>query len=117
LSLAGFYVVAKLLNWPLMYQTFGFPEPIPYVGLFLMGALFSPLGYFAQPLASAISRKFEREADDFTLTMIQRAEPMVSALKRLAADNLANLTPHPMYAWFYYSHPPLVERIERLKGH
>ena len=117
LSLAGFYVVAKLLNWPLMYQTFGFPEPIPYVGLFLMGALFSPLGYFAQPLASAISRKFEREADDFTLTMIQRAEPMVSALKRLAADNLANLNPHPIYAWFYYSHPPLVERIERLKGH
>jgi len=117
LSLAGFYVVAKLLNWPLMYQTFGFPEPIPYVGLFLMGALFSPLGYFAQPLASAISRKFEREADDFTLTMIQRAEPMVSALKRLAADNLANLNPHPIYAWFYYSHPPLVERIKRLKRH
>ncbi len=117
LSLAGFYVAAKLLDWPLMYQTFGFPEPIPYVGLFLMGALFSPLGYFAQPLASAISRKFEREADDFTFTMIQRAEPMVSALKRLAADNLANLTPHPMYAWFYYSHPPLVERIERLKRH
>jgi len=117
LSLAGFYVVAKLLDWPFMYRTFGFPQPIPYVGLFLMGALFSPLGYFAQPLASAISRKFEREADDYTLTLIQRAEPMVKALKRLAADNLANLTPHPFYAWFYYSHPPLVERIERLKGH
>ena len=115
LSLAGFYVAAKLLDWPVMYRTFGFPDPIPYVGLFLMGALFSPLGYFAQPLASAISRKFEREADDYTLALIQRAGPMVKALKRLAADNLANLTPHPLYAWFYYSHPPLVERIERLK--
>jgi STE24 endopeptidase len=117
LSLAGFYVLAKLLDWPLMYQTFGFSEPIPYVGLFLIGALFSPLGYFAQPLISAISRKFEREADDYTLTLIQGAEPMISALKRLAADNLANLTPHAIYAWFYYSHPPLVERIKRLKGH
>jgi STE24 endopeptidase len=117
LSLAGFYVVAKLVDWPLMYQTFGFAEPIPYVGIFLMGALFSPLGYFAHPLASAISRKFEREADDYTLTLIQRAEPMVTALQRLAADNLANLTPHPAYAWFYYSHPPLGERIERLTGH
>jgi len=116
LSLAGFYVAANLLYWPLMYRTFGFPELIPYVGLFLMGALFSPLGYFAQPLASAVSRKYERQADDYTLTLIQRAEPMVKALKRLAADNLANLTPHPLYAWFYYSHPPLVERIERLKG-
>jgi STE24 endopeptidase len=45
---------------------------------------------------------------------MKTAEPMRSALKRLAADNLANLTPHPLYAWFYYSHPPLVERIERL---
>jgi STE24 endopeptidase len=34
----------------------------------------------------------------------------------LAADNLANLVPHPLYAWFYYSHPPLRERIERLKS-
>lgn len=114
LSLAGFYVVAKFLNWPLLYQTFGFQEPIFYAGLFLIGALVSPLGYFLQPLESAILRKFEREADDFGLELIKTAEPMRSALKRLAADNLANLTPHPLYAWFYYSHPPLVERIERL---
>ena len=46
---------------------------------------------------------------------METAEPMRTALKRLAADNLANLNPHPLYAWFYYSHPPLVERIERLR--
>jgi len=114
LSLAIFYAVAKCLEWPLLYQTFGFQELIPYVGLFLIGALLSPLGYFAQPLESAISRKFEREADDFALDLMETAEPMRSALKRLAIDNLANLTPHPLYAWFYYSHPPLVERIARL---
>jgi STE24 endopeptidase len=45
---------------------------------------------------------------------MKTAEPMRSALKRMAADNLANLNPHPLYAWFYYSHPPLVERIRRL---
>jgi len=115
LSLIGFYVLAKLLDFSLMYQTFGFPGPIPYVGLLLIGALFSPVTYFAHPLASAISRKFEREADDFGLELMQKPEPMVNALKRLAADNLANLTPHPLYAWFYYSHPPLAERISRLK--
>ena len=117
LSLAGFYVVAKCLNWPLLYQTFGFEDPTVYVGLFLIGALISPLGYFVQPLESAILRKFEREADDFGLELIKTAEPMRGALKRLAADNLANLTPHPLYAWFYYSHPPLVERIMRLQNH
>jgi len=114
LSFVSFYVLGKLLNWPLIYQTFGFQESIPYVGLFLWGTFFSLLGFFAQPLESAISRRFEREADDFALELTGTADPMRSALKRLAADNLANLNPHPLYAWFYYSHPPLVERIARL---
>lgn len=115
LSLVSFYVVARFLNWPLLYRTFGFQESNAYVGLFLIGAFISLLGFFAQPLESAVSRKFEREADDFALGLTETAEPMRSALKRLAADNLSNLSPHPLYAWFYYSHPPLVERIERLK--
>jgi STE24 endopeptidase len=40
---------------------------------------------------------------------------MINALKRLAKDNLSNLHPHSLYVWFYYSHPPLIERIEYLK--
>jgi STE24 endopeptidase len=115
LSLVVFYVAAQLLNWPLLYLTFGFFGPVPYVGLLLIGVLFSPLGYFVQPLASAFSRKFEREADDYALSLIPSGQSLAQAFKRLAADNLANLTPHPLYAWFYYSHPPLVERILRLK--
>ncbi len=115
LSLIGFFILAKLLEWPMMYQTFGFSEPVLYAGLLLIGALFSPLGYFAQPLGSALSRKFEREADDYALSLIPSAEPLIQAFRRLASDNLTNLTPHPAYAWFYYSHPPLLERILRLK--
>ena len=115
LSFAGFYWVARCLEWPLLYQTFGFTEPISYIGLFLVGALAGPFIYFAQPAGSALSRRFEREADDFALELVKTPDPMCSALRRLAADNLANLSPHPLYAWFYYSHPPLVERIEGLK--
>jgi len=48
------------------------------------------------------------------LELMKTGESMRSALKRLAVDNLANLSPHPLYAWFYYSHPPLLERMERL---
>lgn len=116
LSFAVFFIVSKLLNWSLLYQTFGFEEPTVYIGIFLIGALLSPLGYFAQPLEAAISRRFEREADDFVLELTKTVEPMQNALKRLASDNLANLIPHRLYAWFYYSHPPLVERIERLSA-
>ena len=114
LSFVSFYAVDKLLNWPLLYETFGFQDPVVYIGLFFIGAFFSLVGYFAQPLESAISRKFEREADHFALELMKTGESMRSALKRLAVDNLANLSPHPVYAWFYYSHPPLLERMERL---
>lgn len=116
LSFFSFYAVDKLLNWPLLYETFGFQESVVYIGLFLIGAFFSLVGYFAQPLQSALSRKFEREADHFAMEVIETGEPMRCALKKLAADNLTNLSPHPLYAWFYYSHPPLVERLERLKN-
>jgi STE24 endopeptidase len=114
LSLAAFYFIAQFMKWPVPYDTFGFQEPLPYIGLFLVGAFAGPLGHFAQPLESALSRRFEREADDFALDLMNTGESMRSALKRLAIDNLANLTPHPLYAWFYYSHPPLIERISRL---
>jgi len=114
-SLVGLYIVAQLLNWPLMYQTFGFGEPVAYVGLLLVVVLVSPLGYFIRPLGSAISRRFERQADDEAVALTGTAKPMGEALKRLAAENLANLVPHPLYAWFYYSHPAPLERIARLE--
>jgi len=115
LSLAGFYGIAKILDIPLIYQTFGFSQPVAYVGVFLVTTLFSPLLYFAEPLGTALSRRFEREADDYALLLTRDAKSMVEALKRLASDNLSNLTPHPLYAWFYYSHPPFLERIQRLQ--
>ena len=116
LSLIGFFVVAQLLDIETIYRPFGFARPIPYIGLFLIAALFSPPLFFAQPLGAAFSRRLEREADDYAVELIQSAEPMIHSLKRLAADNLSNLTPHPIYVWFYYSHPPLGERVARLRG-
>ncbi|HVO65920.1 MAG TPA: M48 family metallopeptidase [Syntrophales bacterium] len=113
-SLAAFYLVYRLIDWPLLYQTFGFSERLPYAGLLLVAALLGPVTFFLTPLGATVMRIFEREADDYCLNLIGTAKPMVSALKRLAKDNLANLHPHPFYAWFYYSHPPLAERIARL---
>ena len=113
-SLAGLYAAARFLDWPMLYEAFGFQEAIPYAGLFLIGTGFGLIGYFAHPLEAALSRKFEREADDFSLTLVKDPAPLITALKRLATENLSNLNPHPLYAWYYYSHPPLAERIERL---
>lgn len=114
ISLALFYLVYRLIDWSLLYQTFGFAQKIPYVGLLLIAALFGPVAFFLTPIGAMLTRRFEREADDFCYDLVGTVVPMINALKRLAKDNLANLHPHPFYVWFYYSHPPLTERIARL---
>ncbi len=116
LSLLAFFVLSLMLRWGFMYQTFGFDERIPYIGLLLASALFSPLGFFAHPIGSYFSRRLERQADDFAVHLLSTSEPLIKAFKRLAVDNLSNLAPHPIYSWYYYSHPPLTERILRLKN-
>ncbi len=115
-ALAAFYVTWLLIQWPLLFSTFGFGAPLPYAGLFLAGVFWSRAGFFLQPLYMKISRRFEREADSFALNTLGGAAPMISALKRLAADNLSDLNPHPLYVWFHYSHPPVVERVAALEG-
>jgi STE24 endopeptidase len=113
-SLAGFYATWLFIRWPLLFTTFGFSRPLPYVGLFLAGILWSKAGFFLQPLYMAMSRRFEKEADMFAVHMLGSGAAMATAIKRLAADNLSNLNPHPLYVRFHYSHPPLVERIKDL---
>ena len=104
------------MKWPVLYRTFGFDHSVSYVGLFLVGALWDAIGQFFGPLGRAISRRFEREADAYAAGLLKRTADLISALKRLAGDNLSNLYPHPLYAWFYYSHPPLSQRIQYLQA-
>ncbi len=114
-SLIVLWLSSHLITWPLLYDTFGFNRPIPFVGLLICFVLFGPLTILLTPVVSAVQRRFEREADAFVSGLTGTTAPLVSALKRLAKDNLANLHPHPLYARFYYSHPPLTERIARLQ--
>jgi STE24 endopeptidase len=64
----------------------------------------------------ALSRRFEREADHYVSSILKSGNSMISALKKMALDNLANLNPHPVYVCFKYSHPPIPERIRYLEG-
>ncbi len=114
ISLGILYLFSLLLHWPLLYVTFGFPAPVTYAGLLLIGILAGPLFFFLTPFSSAALRRFERQADDYSRRLLGTPAPLVSALKRLAGDNLANLFPHPLAVKFYYSHPPLLERIGHL---
>lgn len=116
-SLAAFYATWLFIQWPLLFSTFGFGAMAPYAGLFLAWVFWSKAGFFLQPLYMALSRRFEREADQFAAQMDGGSEAMAKALKRVAADNLSNLNPHPLYVRFHYSHPPVVERVAALERH
>ena len=115
LSFLLFYCAYLLIDWSFMYRTFGFSQNIPYIGIFLLSALFKPISFFFTPFMATISRKYEGEADRYSRWLMGSTQSLISALKRLTKDNLANLHPHPLYVWFYYSHPPLIHRIAALR--
>jgi STE24 endopeptidase len=114
ITLCLLFVTARALDWPLLYRSFGFQEEIPFVGLFLVSVLLSVVGYFFRPVGSSLSRRFETEADDAAVELMGTSTFLVEALRKLSLDNLTNLCPHPLFVWFHYSHPPVVERIGRL---
>jgi STE24 endopeptidase len=76
----------------------------------------SALMFPLTPLFAAWSRHDEREADRFAVDLHGHAHDLADALAKLGTENLSNLHPHPLYAAFYYSHPPLVERIGTLRA-
>jgi STE24 endopeptidase len=115
ISFVVLFVTAKLLAWQGLYVTFGFQGIIPYAGLFLLTIIGKPVTFFLTPIGSLVSRRYERQADAYARDLTGSTVPLAQALKRIAKDNLANLHPHPLYAWFYYSHPPLAGRIEALE--
>jgi STE24 endopeptidase len=113
--LAGFYLTHFMLNWDLLYSTFGLQPSESYIAIFFIGIFWLKSGFFLKPFYAALSRRFEREADDFATRLVKNSGHLALALKKMGAHNLSNLTPHPVYAWFYYSHPPLPERIALLE--
>ena len=114
-SIGLFYVASKMITWEIIYKAFGFYLMPPYAGLFLVAVLWTPLGFFLSPVAMAISRRFEREADRYVFEILRTTVSLIKGLKKMARDNLSNLRPHPLYVWFNYSHPPLLERIKNLE--
>ncbi|MGV3772947.1 MAG: M48 family metallopeptidase [Verrucomicrobiales bacterium] len=114
--LAGFGCIAYLSQQTWFYSSFGFPHG-KIVSVFLIFTLASGLfTFWITPLSNLISRKFEYEADDYAATTVGEAEPLIGALRKLNEKNLANLTPHPVYSGFYYSHPTLLERENALRA-
>ena len=86
-----------------------------HLNLIAFGILFSPISGITGLLMSMLSRKNEFEADAYAKETFD-GHALSNALKRLSVDSLSNLYPHPIYVFFHYSHPPLLQRLDALKG-
>ncbi len=108
------WIAWRVLEWGGLASLFGLDQ-LSFVGqVFLLVFLASLISFPLTPLSSALSRRHEWQADLFALNLIGEGKPLAQALVKLCKENLSNFHPHPLYAWFYYSHPPVVDRIARL---
>ena len=113
-SLAGFYALSVLMRQEWFYLAFGF-EPAQPVGALLLFALLSgAVTFWLSPLANFWSRRHEYEADAYAARVTGEVASPTGALRKLNEKNLSNLTPHPIFSAFYYSHPTLLERERAL---
>ncbi len=110
-----FYLLSVFITHPGLFDAFYMPETSVYAGLVFFGMLYTPIELLLSIALSALSRKNEYEADHFAATTIGDPEAMVGALKRLSADNLVNLTPHPFHVFLNASHPPMLDRIRTIR--
>ncbi|MQA31307.1 MAG: M48 family metalloprotease [Luteitalea sp.] len=109
LILGGFYVAARLLEWSVPVFELAGPADPAGLPILLLGA--GAVSLVTLPVARALSRAYERSADMFALKLTNNPAAFVSAMRRLAVQNLAEDQPSKIVEWLFYSHPPIRERI------
>jgi STE24 endopeptidase len=115
LSLIGIYVSFRLLQTDFLANLFLIEQATFFAKIVILGFIGGIALFPLTPLSNYISRRFEKEADRFAYELSANREAMASALIKLSKDNLSNLYPHPLYAAFYYSHPPVVQRVMEIR--
>ncbi len=85
-----------------------------HLGLIAFGVLYSPISMLLGLGSGMLSRHNEYQADRYAREQYD-GEKLISSLKKLSKNNLSNLTPHPVYVFFHYSHPPLLQRIKAMR--
>ena len=108
------FLLSIVINSPSFSQALGSQNTSFHLGLIVFGILYSPLSLIIGLLTNYISRKNEFAADKFVRDNF-RPEVLGEALKKLSVKNLSNMIPHPVYVFFHYSHPTLLQRLEKLE--
>jgi STE24 endopeptidase len=108
------FLLSLFISYRGLFDAFYMNHISVYGGLIFFAMLYSPLDFFMGMIMQIVSRKNETAADRFAAETTGDPGSMVDALKKLSANNLTNLTPHPFYVFLNYSHPPVLQRIQDL---
>ncbi|WP_432821760.1 M48 family metallopeptidase [Trichloromonas sp.] len=115
LALGVFYLAYRLIEWDGLPALFGL-EQTSFAAQWVLLSFLGRLAAFPfTPLGSWLSRRDEWQADRYACELHDTPGDLASGLVKLSRDNLANLHPHPWYAAFYFSHPPVVQRVQQLR--
>ncbi len=114
--LLGFFLIDLLLYYTPLYTAFGFSRISFHAILILLSLCSGAFTFILTPFFSLLSRKYEYAADKYAALQVKKgASYLINALLTISKDNLSNLTPHPLYSFYYYSHPTLAERVKALE--
>ena len=109
-----FYLLSLFLGNKGLFAAFYMENMSVYAGLIFFGMLYAPIEMILSIFMQVFSRKNEYEADKYASDTTGKSADLIDALKKLSVNNLSNLTPHPLYVFLNYSHPPVLQRIRAL---
>ena len=108
------YILSLLIYLPIFSEALGIQNHSFHIGLITFSILYTPISEIFSLIFNVFSRKFEYQADHYAKESFS-SKHLIEALKVLSKDSLSNLTPHPKYVWWHYSHPTLAQRIKHLQ--
>ena len=108
------YILSLLIYMPIFSEALGIQNHSFHIGLITFSILYTPISEIFSLIFNVFSRKFEYQADHYAKETFN-SKHLIEALKVLSKDSLSNLTPHPKYVWWHYSHPTLAQRIKHLQ--
>lgn len=114
-SFVLFYLMSIFVSSPKLFEAFYMEKSSIYAGLLFFAMLYEPISFVLSIILNAVSRRHELQADQYAVSTLGDEQNLISALKKLSVKNLSNLTPHRLYAFLNYSHPPLADRIEHMR--
>ena len=109
------YISFRIIQSNILTDLFHIETPTFFVKLVLLAFLGGIISFPFTPVSTYFSRRHERQADRFACELTGETESLANSLIKLSTDNLSNLHPHPFFAKYYYSHPPVVQRVREIR--